>query len=129
MLLDTHVVLWLLADDPRLGPRARDLLASAGERLVSTASLGEIAIKAELGRLTVPDDPPARITSAGLGWLEPGAAHTWAVRDVGGMPHRDPFDRLLVAQASVERLVLMTADQALLDARLDPHVIRVDARH
>ncbi|MCC2333787.1 type II toxin-antitoxin system VapC family toxin [Cellulomonas wangsupingiae] len=128
VLLDTHVVLWLLADDPRLGPRARDRLAAAGERLVSTASLWEIAIKVELGKLHVPDDLPTRITAAGLGWLEPGAVHTWAVRDVRGMPHRDPFDRLLLAQASVERVALMTADQALLDARLDPDVTRVDAR-
>ena len=128
MLLDTHVVLWLLTDDPRLGTRSRARLAAASERLVSTASLWEMAIKVDLGKLTVPADLPARIDAAGLGWLEPSAAHTWAVRDVHGLPHRDPFDRLLLAQASVERLPFLTADQVLLDAVVEPAVAMVDAR-
>ena len=128
MLLDTHVVLWLLTDDPRLGPRARERLERAGQRLVSTVSLWEMAIKVDLGRLVVPDALPARITGAGLDWLLPAAEHTWAVRGVRGLPHRDPFDRLLLAQASVERLPFLTADQVLLDAVVEPAVAMVDAR-
>lgn len=128
MLLDTHVVLWLLTDDPLLGPRARALLAAATERLVSTASLWEMAIKADLGKLAVPEDMPARVAAAGLGWLPPTAAHTWAIRGLRGLPHRDPFDRLLLAQASVEQLPLLTADQVLLGAPIEPKVECIDAR-
>lgn len=128
MLLDTHVVLWLLTDDASLGPRARALLDAATERLVSTASLWEMAIKADVGKLAVPDDLPTRVAAAGLRWLPPTATHTWAVRGLRGVPHRDPFDRLLLAQASVERLPLLTADQVLLGARVEPVVECIDAR-
>ncbi len=128
VLLDTHVVLWLLADDPRLGPRARGRIDAGTQRLVSTASLWEIAIKAELGRLVVPDDLPARISDAGLTWLDVRPEAAWAVRDVRGMPHRDPFDRMLVAQAHVADVPLLTADEQILAATPEPDVVRIDAR-
>ncbi|MGA8255205.1 MAG: type II toxin-antitoxin system VapC family toxin [Nocardioides sp.] len=116
MLLDTHVALWLLDDSPRLGARARELMQSeAGKPLVSTAALWEIAIKAQLGRIEVPDDLPERIEAAGLGWLPVAPAHAWRSRTVD-LPHRDPFDRLLVAQAAMERATLVTADRVLLAA-------------
>lgn len=87
-----------------------------------------MAIKAELGTLVVPDDLPERIESAGLRWLPITTAHTWTTRSVTGLPHRDPFDRLLVAQAVHEQLPLMTADTALLTSSLEPMVTLVDAR-
>lgn len=128
MLLDTHVLLWLLADDPSLGEAARSAVIEATAVHVSSASLWEIAIKAELGRIEVPDDLPRRVGAAGLQTLPVTSAHAWATRTVTGLPHRDPFDRLLVAQAAVERLRFVTADRALLAADLVPRVTLLDAR-
>lgn len=109
-LVDTHVVLWWLTDDPALSSRARDALADpANEPLLSAASVWEIAIKRSLGKLTAPDDLPERIAGEGFTLLPISAAHAWHVRDLPAH-HRDPFDRLLVAQALVERLALVTAD-------------------
>lgn len=128
VLLDTHVLLWLLADDPRLGPAARDRLTAANDRLVSSTSLWEIAIKAELSKLRIPDDLRARIAAAGLMWLDVSAEHAWGVRAMVGLPHRDPFDRMLLAQAHLAGATLVTADATILTARLDPDVERIDAR-
>jgi PIN domain nuclease of toxin-antitoxin system len=129
MLLDTHALLWLLADDPRLGPQARELISKQGNLHVSAASLWEIAIKAELGKLTVPEDLPSRIVEAGLSWLPVAPEHAWATRAVAGLPHRDPFDRLIIAQADAAKLALLTADQVLLRAELEPAVRLLDARN
>lgn len=128
MLLDTHVVLWLLDDSPHLGPQTRDALLAAPALHVSAASLWEVAIKADLGKLSVPDDLPERIAQAGLQWLDVRPHHPWASRSVEGLPHRDPFDRLLLGQAVEEGMSLVTADRALLAADLTPGVRRLDAR-
>lgn len=128
VLLDTHVLLWVLADDPRLGGTARALMASAVERLVSAASLWELAIKSELGKVSVPPDLPARTSSSGMVWLPVGPEHGWGVRSITGLVHSDPFDRLLLAQASHERAAFVTADAAILGATLSPEVERLDAR-
>lgn len=128
MLIDTHVALWLLDDSADLGPRARGTLLAAPALHVSAASLWEIAIKSGLGKLAVPDDLPARMEQAGLQWLPVTPSHVWISRLLTGLPHRDPFDLLLCAQALEERLPLVTADQALLTADLRPDVRRVDAR-
>jgi PIN domain nuclease of toxin-antitoxin system len=110
LLVDTHALLWWLSDDPALSPAARDALADpAGEPLVSAASLWEIAIKRSLGRLTAPDDLPDRIAGEGFAWLPITPAHAWQVRDLASH-HRDPFDRVLAAQALVERLPILTTD-------------------
>lgn len=128
MLLDTQVLLWLLADDPRLGGHTRQLILEQGRVHVSAASLWEMGIKAELGKLEVPDDLMARIDQAGLDWLSVTPEHAWASRTVTGIPHRDPFDRLLVTQAALLGLTLVTADRVLLSAELEPAVGRADAR-
>jgi len=110
LLVDTHALLWWLADDPALSPAARDSIADpANEPLVSAASVWEIAIKRSLGKLSVPDDLPDRITSGGFAWLPISALHAWQVRDLPPH-HRDPFDRVLVAQALIEHLRIITAD-------------------
>ena len=83
--------------------------------------------QSDLGELTVPDDLPELVTSSGLVWLVVDHRHVRGVRAVAGLPHRDPFDRLLVAQAAVEGLVLVTADDVLLGAELDGVAVR-DAR-
>lgn len=98
---------------------------------VSAASLWEIAIKAGLGRLTVPDDLPDVVEASGLETLPVTAAHAWGVRRLVGLEHRDPFDRMLLTQAGLEGLSFLTVDGAILAAadRIEPRVGVLDARH
>jgi len=128
MLLDTHVLLWLLDDDPCLGPVARSRLTAGGEVFVSAVSFWELAIKVGLGKVSVPDDLPARVEAAGLSLLPVTTLHSWRSRVSIGLPHRDPFDRLLVHQALAEHLSFVTADALVLGADLDPAPELVDAR-
>ena len=110
LLVDTHALLWWLTDDSALSPTAREALADPGhEPLVSAASVWEIAIKRSLGKLTAPDDLPDRIADEGFVWLPISALHAWHVRDLPAH-HKDPFDRLLVAQAAFEGLTLLSQD-------------------
>ncbi len=113
LLLDTHVVLWWLSDDRRLGAQARRLIANAGNHVaVSAASVWEMAIKSCIGKLSVPDDVTGAVVDCGFAPLAITMEH--AAR-VGELPlvHRDPFDRMLIAQAQVERLELITRDAGL----------------
>jgi PIN domain nuclease of toxin-antitoxin system len=113
MLVDTHALLWWLDDAPTLSPAAREAIADPGnEPLVSTASVWEIAIKRSLGKLEAPDDLLAHIGDAGFAWLAVGAEHAWAIRELPPH-HRDPFDRLLVTQALVERIPIVTRDERI----------------
>jgi PIN domain nuclease of toxin-antitoxin system len=118
-LVDTHVLLWWLTDDPALSAAARDALGDpANEPCVSTASVWEIAIKRSLGKLTTPEDLPDRIAGEGFVWLPVTAAHAWYVHELPPH-HRDPFDRLLVAQAHLERLPIISADARFNDYDVD----------
>jgi PIN domain nuclease of toxin-antitoxin system len=120
LLVDTRVLLWWLTGDRNLSDAARDAIADpANEPLVSVASLWEIAIKRSLGKLTAPEDLPDRIAHEGFSWLTVGADHAWEVRHLP-MHHRDPFDRLLVAQALIERVPVVTADP-----RFQPYGVEV----
>lgn len=111
LLVDTPALLWWLADAPPLSDRARAALGDpANEALVSAASLWEIAIKRSLGKLTAPDDLPDHVEGAGFTWLAVAREHAWSVRDLPHH-HRDPFDRLLVAQALSEQLPVVTNDE------------------
>lgn len=124
MLLDTYAVLWLMDDSPRFGPSTRAAINNSSAVLCSAASFWELTIKQQKGTLDLPDDFIDAILAAGLQELSISGAHVAALgHEV--LPHRDPFDHMLVAQARVERLNLVTADQILLDAGL-PFV--VDAR-
>jgi PIN domain nuclease of toxin-antitoxin system len=123
-LLDSHVLLWLLASPEEIGHSARRALDAAAEVRFSAASVWELAIKAELGKVSLPDGLAASAVAAGLRELPVTAAHAEATARVS-LPHRDPFDRVLVAQAASERLTLLTADRVLLSAGLP--VVR-DAR-
>lgn len=116
VLLDTHVWLWMLTDPQRLGA-ARSLLAAAETTLLlSAASTWEIAIKYAAGRLPLPEPPavyvPPRMRSTRVDPLPVTASHTLAVAELPPV-HRDPFDRLLVAQARSLSIPLATADDAL----------------
>ena len=119
VLVDTHAVLWWLTDDPALSPTARAAIADPdNEPLISAASVWEIAIKRSLGKLSAPDDLPEQISAGGFTSLPIRAEHAWHVRDLA-MRHRDPFDRLLVAQALVERVPVVTSDTAFHDYGVD----------
>jgi PIN domain nuclease of toxin-antitoxin system len=116
LLLDTHLLLWALAEPERLDAATRAVLEDAGnEVLFSAASLWEIAIKSALGRPDFICDPQQVLRAAlDTGFVELPVQAAAAVL-VAGLPphHRDPFDRLLVAQAISEPVRLYTADAAL----------------
>lgn len=119
LLLDSQVLLWLLDDNPRLGPQARQVLTSAQGVHVSAATVWELTIKSMLGKLTVPVDLSKRLTGQGLELLSVTAEHAEAIRDFPELTRHDPFDRLLVAQAALTGLRLLTADHVLLDLHRD----------
>jgi PIN domain nuclease of toxin-antitoxin system len=110
VLLDTHVLLWWLADDPRLGDDARKLIEDAANCIyVSAASTWEIAIKQGVGKVTAPDDLDGIVDREGIEKLSISLYHG---QQAGRLPllHRDPFDRMLVAQAQAEGLEILTSD-------------------
>ena len=109
LLLDTHVVLWQLSGERELSQSAVAAIAAADDLLFSVVSFAEIGIKAAVGKLVVPPDLQAKITDAGVRSLALAAAHGLAVAQLP-THHRDPFDRLLIAQAMTEGLTLVTAD-------------------
>jgi len=109
LLLDTHVVLWWLADDPELPDEIKDRLDQEPDVRVSAATIWEIAIKQALGKITAPADLPERVRDSGFRELPIGFAHA-IVSGRLPMIHRDPFDRMLVAQARCEGLTLVTRD-------------------
>lgn len=116
LLLDTHILLWALAEPVRLGPEARATIEDPeNEVLFSAASIWEVAIKAGLGRPDFAFDPH----EVACGAVEAGfvelPVRADAAAQVAGLPlyHRDPFDRLLVAQAMAGPLRLLTADPLL----------------
>jgi PIN domain nuclease of toxin-antitoxin system len=125
VLLDTHAFLWWIAGDARLSRRATQAIADGGNDIfVSAASLWEIAIKGRLGRLGLPGDPGAfiggQIVENDFRGLPIDAAHAlqiWRLPD----HHQDPFDRMLVAQAQVEGLKLVSRDPLV--AQYDVEVI------
>ncbi len=109
LLLDTHVVLWWLADDPQLADELKDRLDHEPDVRVSAATIWEVAIKQALGKIAAPADLPERVRDCGFRELPIGFAHAIAA---GRLPplHKDPFDRMLVAQARCEGLTLVTRD-------------------
>lgn len=115
-LLDTHAFLWLLAGDRRLSPASKRLFVDpANEPLLSVASAWEIAIKTSLGKLTLPA-PPRRwlrqeLSRNGVELLPISFDHATRVAQLP-FHHRDPFDRLIAAQALEENLGLLSADAA-----------------
>jgi PIN domain nuclease of toxin-antitoxin system len=121
VLLDTHAFLWWLIEPARLSPHALDVISDTRNQLIfSVASGWEIAIKTRLGKLDLPDRPdrliPQQLALDGIETLPiqlAHALHTFSLPD----HHGDPFDRLLVAQAQLEKLPIVTADPLI--ARYD----------
>jgi PIN domain nuclease of toxin-antitoxin system len=104
------VLLW--AEDDRLTAEASAAIANAADVYVSSATIWEIEVKRAIGKLRAPDDPIALVDDAGLDRLPITFEHSV---EAGRLPlyHRDPFDRMLVAQALVEGLILATADERM----------------
>jgi PIN domain nuclease of toxin-antitoxin system len=118
LLLDTHVLLWALDGNERLGPATRELLlATEAIAYVSSASTWELEIKRSLGKIDLPSDLISQIEDSGFAELPVRHRHIEALGMVS-LPHRDPFDRLLMAQARVEGLTFVTADRVILTAGL-----------
>lgn len=114
LLLDTHVLLWWMADDPTLGHRARNAIADPGNGVwVSAASAWEIAIKAALGRLTLPGSVaevlPAVLVDNDFSPLPITVEHSLRVSELPPV-HADPFDRIIIAQAITQSWMIVTAD-------------------
>lgn len=118
LLLDTHAILWMVADDPRLGDPQREMLQQADELLWSVASMWEIGIKLSLERVDFRLGPgwarhiPEELTRNGIKRIQLEPAHC---DEVTRLPwhHRDPFDRLLIAQARLERCSLFSRDKIM----------------
>lgn len=114
LLLDTHVFLWWRGEPSRLPPDARSVIATAEIVFVSAASAWEAAIKASLGRLELPATIEEGVLASGFEKLLITFSHA---EKAARLPqhHRDPFDRMLIAQAQAEGLVLVTHDRILED--------------
>lgn len=113
LLLDTHAALWFLSDDERMGEQAKERLTDDSNHvLLSAAVVWEIAIKRALGKLVVPREYLSLLVGAGVQPLPITVDHAEAVE---GLPahHRDPFDRMLVAQALLEGAAIVSRDDVL----------------
>ena len=113
LLLDTHIFLWIAQDDPQLRANARALIESAESVHVSSVTIWEVAIKVALGKLNaVPEELILEMEVCGFRELPVSVRHA---AQVSRLPphHRDPFDRLLVAQAISESMLLLTVDKQL----------------
>jgi PIN domain nuclease of toxin-antitoxin system len=123
LLLDSHAALWWISDDPALGPEAVSVIDEAAQVFVSVVTPWELGIKRALGKLQFPVGLSGALVRAGMTMLPIDGEH--AERAPGlPMHHRDPFDRMLVAQAQIETLRIVTADDVI--RRYDVEVI--DAR-
>ena len=117
VLLDTHALLWFMNGDEKLSASAREIIHNADNGIyISIASIWEIAIKFSIGKLTLKkgiENLLARVDENGFILLEIDTKHIKMVTELPFI-HRDPFDRMLVAQAIVENMLVMTADENIL---------------
>ncbi len=113
LLIDTQIFIWAVLDSDKLCLKARKIMLGAGEVFVSAASIWEIAIKAKIGKLEGdPDEFVEAIEESGFRELMISAKHAAKVHELP-LYHRDPFDRLLIAQALTEPMRFLTADSVL----------------
>ncbi len=118
LLADAHALLWWLGGDRRLSPAARDAIETAREPLLGAGTLVEIAVKHSLGKLEIDEDWPEQASADGfdllpINWLHATRLQSLPLPRLAGKPHRDPFDRLLAAQALCEQIPIVTRDPAL----------------
>ncbi|WP_429396356.1 type II toxin-antitoxin system VapC family toxin [Pseudomonas laurylsulfatiphila] len=113
VLLDTHVLLWALSDDPKLSGKARKLIEGAADIYISAATFWEMAIKVGLGKLNVDlEEIRQYCLESGFIELPLTSEHAIAVKDLEHH-HRDPFDRLIIATAITEPMKLLSADSVI----------------
>ncbi|MEH2370899.1 type II toxin-antitoxin system VapC family toxin [Nostoc sp.] len=117
VLLDTHAFLWWVTDDPQLSSTSRSIIADSGNILfLSVASIWEIVIKTKSGKLTLPEPVeeyiPNRLALNRFESLDIQMTHTLQVANLPNI-HRDPFDRILIAQSQVENLPIVTKDEKI----------------
>jgi PIN domain nuclease of toxin-antitoxin system len=113
LLIDTQIFIWSVMDSEKLVPRARQIMLDADDIFVSAASIWEIAIKAKIGKLEGnPHEFADAITGSGFRELSISTHHAAMLHELP-LYHRDPFDRMLIAQALSEPLRLLTADGTL----------------
>ena len=118
LLLDTHVLLWWLDANPTLSEKAKSTIADGNNLVfVSSAVIWEIRIKQALGKLEIPSNFRKVLDRQPFEMLAISAEHAHAVGDLPAH-HRDPFDRMLIAQATVERLTLVTRDTIIRDYKI-----------
>ncbi len=110
LLLDTHALLWVFSQDPRLSPAATEAIRDGSNVVfVSAATAWELAIKKALGKLQVPDNYQEGLRRYRFTLLDITTEHALAVEHLPPH-HKDPFDRMLIVQAQIERLTLVTHD-------------------
>lgn len=115
LLLDTNALLWWLDDRDALGPQGRELIASPTNTVhVSSLTAAEMAIKSSLGKLRAPEDLDDQLVAYAFMPLPLSVRHALQVRYLPPL-HRDPFDRLLIAQAQQEGLTILTGDKRISD--------------
>lgn len=114
LLLDTHIILWWLSNDPSLSENHRKMISDSNNVcFISAASIWEISIKTALGKLVIPCNYIDELRSEGFKELSITWRHSRLIRDLS-LYHRDPFDRMLIAQAKLENFTLLTVDEAVL---------------
>jgi PIN domain nuclease of toxin-antitoxin system len=118
ILLDAHALLWWLGEDQKLSSVAREAIKTAESPFVGAGTIVEIAIKRSLKKLPVDDDWPELTQASDIGVLPISWSHASRLQGlpyvrVAGREHRDPFDRLLAAQALADRIPIVTRDPAL----------------
>jgi len=117
VLLDTHTFLWWIIDDPQMSSRVRDIISnSSNELFLSAASCWEIAIKAKIGRIKLPDRPHIFVSEQmALNTIQGLPIQISHALHVFNLPHhhRDPFDRIIIAQAQLEKLPILTSDSLI----------------
>ncbi|WP_414589967.1 type II toxin-antitoxin system VapC family toxin [Scytonema sp. PCC 10023] len=123
VLLDTHAFIWWVTDDSQLSSTARGIIADPGNVLfLSAASAWEIVIKVRLGKLKLPEPPetyiPSRLTMNRLEGLPIQMVHALQVTNLPDL-HRDPFDRIIIAQSQVEKTPIVTVDSQITQYPVD----------
>lgn len=112
-LLDTHILLWWLSGDKKLGKKRTDLISSSTNRImVSTVSIWEMVIKKSLGKLKVPDNIKEVIYDNEFEILSIAPDHVLYLQNLPAV-HNDPFDRLLISQSICEDMIFVTADKII----------------
>ena len=109
-LLDSQIIIWSLKDSDRVPARYREIIAQRRNLWASVASIWEVEIKRAIGKLDVPDDLTYQLAVGGVGVIDITALHAVTAARLP-LHHNDPFDRLLIAQAQVEGLSILTSDR------------------